>query len=949
MAFTKRVMSKTKKIFIYGGGTLASFLILLFSLSFYGVNVQTSGDQVCGETCVSYFNISLDSYALCMGSTFTGITVEPQVKYEIYKADARYRSDNPNRWKPYDFKASTCLKNGTNHEFKLVGYKNPEQTIKWGLTLAGPDKDPFWYGINESAATTSVSNNITMELGARINISTNISGASTVCVDIDHPEYGDNYTCGSPNANFLVNISYFRKTEFNDSAALKNISWVNGGNNTLWIRGHQYDEIKNVSLNVTGFLINNTFPTNVKIYVNNTLSNNLGRIYSGNIALAELNDSSTTKNLTFTRAETKTIYLKIPKNAQISSAHMNISGLGYSECYQESANTTNQTNIDGNCYLNYSGAYTFNDYTFSYRTNDGEWNTYGYATPTNIGNITINYTKPNTNTPGATWKFKRGTGIITDTTIPTDCLNYSDNKTVQLRISTNSGASPIYTDLLCYNGTWKQLQHYTTYSVYVYEESMNWSSLSYPLNPFLTIFGDNKWNYSGNFNVTNNKTTNLNDSIMDILGVCSADSYGYCTIPLYFTSGTAGIIQISSIQINYSYNPNPIYLNKDIISSFLNHSNGFADIPLKFESSLNGTLQISDLRYDYGGGNDTISVLTFNFTGGIANRSQNDTLNLIYYYSDFYKNLPYTWTEDIFFLPKTNSSKNVTAYGQTSTIPVYNITTTNYGGKNMNLSIAINETNACINITYNTNSTKPTSSDYILNTTWKKILYSATTVIDNSSWCYQETANVSTGCGDLNTGSYFNSTQGDAGYIQVNYTVPINATNQSLIQIKYSCQATQNYSIPSVCWGIGNLSLKIDSYNMSIGSMYYFTNLYCWNGASWTAVGGYTGTTAGTLVSGNYIGNAYDGNWDTGTVYISPSSGWYNQTGTCNSGEIFEEAMYWRIQNNYSLTVNTMDFKSNPKIWLWADLTNCNASNQRILNPWVELQSYCIDCKWEGS
>ena len=79
------------------------------------------------------------------------------------------------------------------------------------------------------------------------------------------------------------------------------------------------------------------------------------------------------------------------------------------------------------------------------------------------------------------------------------------------------------------------------------------------------------------------------------------------------------------------------------------------------------------------------------------------------FYSDYFKNLPYTWTDNIFFMPKTNSSGNVTPFGQTTSIPLINLTGTNYGDQ-MNLSIKVNESFDCINISWNsTGSTKPSS------------------------------------------------------------------------------------------------------------------------------------------------------------------------------------------------------------------------------------------------
>jgi hypothetical protein len=139
MPITKRVYSSTKKIFLYGGGSLASLFLILISLAYLGVNVQTSGDQICASECISYFNISLKDYSLCFGSTFKGVYTEPNVSYILYKADSRYKSDNPNRWKQYNFTANKCLDRNKTHEFKIIGYKEPWQTIQWGLELQGRD------------------------------------------------------------------------------------------------------------------------------------------------------------------------------------------------------------------------------------------------------------------------------------------------------------------------------------------------------------------------------------------------------------------------------------------------------------------------------------------------------------------------------------------------------------------------------------------------------------------------------------------------------------------------------------------------------------------------------------------------------------------------------------------------------------------------------------------
>jgi hypothetical protein len=145
MALTKKVYTKTKKVIIYGSGSFISFFLILLSLSYLGIQVETSGDQVCGVKCISYFNITLTNYSLCFGSTFKGLTTEPNVITEIYKADLRYSNSNPARWNLYNFTANKCLAKNTKHEFKIIGYKNVNQTVKWGLDLQGKNVDPYWY------------------------------------------------------------------------------------------------------------------------------------------------------------------------------------------------------------------------------------------------------------------------------------------------------------------------------------------------------------------------------------------------------------------------------------------------------------------------------------------------------------------------------------------------------------------------------------------------------------------------------------------------------------------------------------------------------------------------------------------------------------------------------------------------------------------------------------
>ena len=724
--------------------------------------------------------------------------------------------------------------------------------------------DPFWYGVNDTA-TNLVSGNISVELGTPINFTTNLTGATTTCVDIDHPNYGDNYTCGTPNANFTLNISYFRKTELNDSSTSKNISWVNGGNDTVYIKGHHYDEIENVSINVSGYISNGTYPTNVKIYVNNTLSNNVGLVFDGEIALDELNDGSTIKNITFDKAETNIEYLKIPKTASVSSAYMNLSGFTYDYGYK--------ANFPGsNFYQIGPGNPTW--HVFNFKPTASGWSSkIGFFTRggDDCGstealyiikegdNVIIDW---NTFTPTT-----GGTQQIANETISDTFFNSELDYTVQFKSTS------------CF---WLQYMNGVTYyktsvdsaGMYIYLDERYLNNISLEVG---IVDGTYEWNHTGEFNETfsPNKTSNFNSSINTFLSTCALDSDGYCLVPLYFISDTAGKIQISDIEVNYSYDPNPVYLDKDLINSFLESQTNYGDIPIKFQSSKNGTLVISDIRYDYLGGNDTIEVLVYEHSdidcyqetanistdcGGLGtgaylisgawtsaeniydgnwgtfgsaqssstsfvffnytkpygalnsslwqvkdkigsenltiaqqcfnqnplqfrinssylgytkwgcwngtdyillrdatgvnaqyvyeesmiwdilytNKSNNETLSVFAYYSSFFKNLPYTWASKLFFIPKTNSSKNVTAYGQTTTIPAYNITTTNYGG-DMNLSIKLNEDFECLNLTWSNNATKNESN--VINTSWQTINSNVEYLNNTKLWLWADFEN----------------------------------------------------------------------------------------------------------------------------------------------------------------------------------------------------------------
>ena len=138
--------------------------------------------------------------------------------------------------------------------FMLVGFKNnPKDIIKWGFGVNESFLDPYWFGTPD--INHSISANVTslyLELGSQVNISANITGwIGTVCVDIDHPSYGNNYTCGDPNANFLFNISYFHK-EVNNTLVPGDIMNYTGGSGSAFILATPFEHCGNITFSYKG-------------------------------------------------------------------------------------------------------------------------------------------------------------------------------------------------------------------------------------------------------------------------------------------------------------------------------------------------------------------------------------------------------------------------------------------------------------------------------------------------------------------------------------------------------------------------------------------------------------------------------------------------------------------------------------------------------------------------
>ncbi|GAG21844.1 unnamed protein product, partial [marine sediment metagenome] len=205
-------------------------------------------------------------------------------------------------------------------------------------------------------------------------------------------------------------------------------------------------------------------------------------------------------------------------------------------------------------------------------------------------------------------------------------------------------------------------------------------------------------------------TDDFGTSMNTFLDSCVVDSEDFCYIPMQAFSNTLGTMTFDDIRINYTHNPNPILLNITLVQSYLDNSENFTTIPINIKSDGVGNITVDDLKYDYAGGNSSVIVRAHK-----NDYSVNVTNNITYYYSGWNGVFP-DKVSFIEFIPDTSTSKNVTPWKQTSSTPIINFTSTAYGGKTLDFSVLMNDSESCINTTITDANNKTAGSLLVLNT-----------------------------------------------------------------------------------------------------------------------------------------------------------------------------------------------------------------------------------------
>lgn len=203
-----------------------------------------------------------------------------------------------------------------------------------------------------------------------------------------------------------------------------------------------------------------------------------------------------------------------------------------------------------------------------------------------------------------------------------------------------------------------------------------------------------------------------------------------CNVPIGIGSDLGGIINLSSWNISYSFNP--IALNQTAISGWL------SEYPGSVNKSLNLTINVTAER-----GLIQFDRMNIDFYGSAKyNVSVNFTSRWLYVrWSNKTVTRPYTHTTDILFFSATNSSVNVTPWGQRDSVPFYNITARGYDTA-QNISVRVNSSlDSCLNVTASSDSAKANGSQ--INISYQQFLNNLSFLDNAGIWLWADLNNCS--------------------------------------------------------------------------------------------------------------------------------------------------------------------------------------------------------------
>ena len=273
-------------------------------------------------------------------------------------------------------------------------------------------------------------------------------------------------------------------------------------------------------------------------------------------AINVLSDDSDQKTIMFYQNESQTVFLKIPKNANVTNASLSVAGIIFdTSMYADFENTSTSwlarvSNVVGECYQDnesHSGNYSLKCIAGHYVLYSGSDWKYVDVLPN------TNYT--------ISWWYKGSTcyyhviqpmlcddaGCSGSPIMPEVWFGSAwQNRTTSITTNTNTKRIAFIYKIGGYQGC----------SGWVWFDSISFWTLqnaSFPTSPNLGVGNDSniQWKFNGIFNGSET-ITNISSEINEYLSNCTPNSEGNCLIPLTFHSDSIGKLNVSGINVQYT-------------------------------------------------------------------------------------------------------------------------------------------------------------------------------------------------------------------------------------------------------------------------------------------------------------------------------------------------------------------------------------------------------------
>ncbi|MDX1278568.1 DNRLRE domain-containing protein [Oceanihabitans sediminis] len=805
------------------------------------------------------------------------------------------------------------------------------------------------------------------ELGTLLDITYGSSGATEYCIDIPHPDYGTNYSCNTSIETFTLDINYFRTDVLNDTNTEYNLSYTTAGNETVYIDAHIKDYVHSLQFDLIGYDDDGNYPAGVKVYIGDTLTNNVGLVMDSEENSIPLfyDGESSVETIITTEGYTVASYLKVPKTANVTSAIMNVEGthIEYTEdiysdeefhmsrnnenSWYDARNATTASYMRaGSTQTGYmtSGYVSYNGY--------GLWSVsragYRYDTSFIDDSDTISfaklYNRVAANYGGLQGLFNASYGLEMSTSsysqdVGTHLDEVAPSSNTWFNITDYSIIERDgYTDLMVRNeydydddSTWAVEETFTFAGISVawignsnaaYKSRLRLTRNNTPTDVWVevgTLDGDYEFNYTGDY-TTDTTMDDFATQMNDYLDTCTEDSDGYCLVPIYIYSANLGNMTLDALEVNYTYSVNPINVSTSVVETYFDNNQSTTVIPITLYSGTDTSiLEIQNIKYDYYGGNETYEINVHTTT-----YSDEDKLNITYFYSEYDLDLP----SKIYYLdfyPWSTDAKNVTPFGQNDQTPILNVTGENYGGKTLDFLMYLNKSEIynCTNITVSNTNNK---SDGELLETALSSEYQTITYDEDGDWF------------DATNETVANNLYGNTGFYYVNYTKPERAES-AIWLVKHGNLGPYNITLPKYCFDYDDNQIMLRMSSTTTG----VSQPYCYGGV-WEKIGNATTAAldAAPVNIGDFHGWVNDSDWGTGEKYIGTVIGiWGTNGSVADHGMLYEEAMYW-VQTEWKTIKTDVDYDDNFGVWMWTDY-ECNLG-YGVFSPELYFRGCCDSC-----